>query len=1158
MLSFKSSIACAVFTACLVMLPVSGAVAQLPQTQLSALSPPGGKVGSTFDVKVSAGANLEDLSQMVVNHPGIKAVQKMQESKGVKTPVTNTFTVTIAANVPPGSYEARVQGLYGLSSPRTFVVGLQNELSEAEPNNTLDKAGSLQPNMLLNGSIGGGADIDFFKFPGKKGERIILCCRANSIDSRMQAALELYDSAGKRLGFSRQQVRREPMVDVTLPADGEYFVKVYDFLYRGGADYFYRLSLGTGPYIDYVMPPAGVPGSNGKFTLYGRNLPGGQSAGLSVDGRPLEKLDVTITLPKDSSTLKLGENLAPYESILEGMTYTLKTPSGVSNPVLIQFAQSAVQLEKEPNDVAAQSQSVTVPVEFVGQFQKRGDIDHLTFEAKAKEVYTIEVFSQRGGSLADPYLTLEQITKNSKGEESSKRIATLDDNGTNLAPNVFDTLSDDPVYRFGVPADGTYRISIRDRYFESRGDPRLVYRLSIRKERPDFQLVALPMTPPAAANQPGNIGTIGLRKGENLGIQIYAFRKDGFKESIEISAEGLPKGVICHPAIIGSGLTNTQLIFTAAEDAPEWSGSIRVIGKSRIEDQARLQAVASAKTALKAAAVALAASEAAATQAAQALKILNAELAKTRQAALKSTKDKSIADTIAALKKTTTTVEGTATQLNTALAAARKKVTEIQTALNTSEVDSVRHLVHDARSATILFNGSTTVPAISRLSRTLGLSVLNEPAPYQVTSDFLNVVVNQGSQILIPVKLAKRTGFDNQVALTFVVSKSSKFQVQNKPIPKGKNSELLRLFIKKDSPVGTHTLYLKTQGQVSYRRNLIKYNLAKAEQSQVAKTATAAADVAKKAVQARDTVAKKVAADAEVVKKSTAAKTNAAKASATAANAVKQVTAEKVKAEESAVKAAEILKLVSVAADAAKRGAESDAKDKALTEAYIAVQKAAVTASETVKKLNAAKVAAQNKFTDSEIAAKKAAATVVTAQKSLTTAETTAKTSAAAKTKADAAVKVAEASSKSAADKKTAVDKSVAALEKSNKPKNINIFPPSTPLVVTVKRAPVTLSASVPGGGNLKRGAKLDVKVTVKRINGFAGPVTLTLPLPPGVIGLSAKPVTIPADKTTGFLSVQAAGDATEGQLANLVIRATMDFEGKAAVDAPIKVKVAK
>ena len=112
--------------------------------------------------------------------------------------------------------------------------------------------------------------------------------------------------------------------------------------------------------------------------------------------------------------------------------------------------------------------------------------------------------------------------------------------------------------------------------------------------------------------------------------------------------------------------------------------------------------------------------------------------------------------------------------------------------------------------------------------------------------------------------------------------------------------------------------------------------------------------------------------------------------------------------------------------------------------------------------------------------------------------------------------------------------------------------------MITVKQGPATLTAAVPGGGNLKKGQKLDVKVTVKRINGFQGPVTLLLPVVPGVKGLTAKPVTVAADKTEGVLSILAAADATEGQLANLVIQAPMEFNGKAAVDVPIKIKVSK
>jgi hypothetical protein len=70
--------------------------------------------------------------------------------------------------------------------------------------------------------------------------------------------------------------------------------------------------------------------------------------------------------------------------------------------------------------------------------------------------------------------------------------------------------------------------------------------------------------------------------------------------------------------------------------------------------------------------------------------------------------------------------------------------------------------------------------------------------------------------------------------------------------------------------------------------------------------------------------------------------------------------------------------------------------------------------------------------------------------------------------------------------------------------------------------------------------------------------VTLTFPAIPGVTGITAAPVTIPADATEGVVSIQAAANATEGKVANLVIRGTMNFEGKAAVDVAVALTVAK
>src|SRR5690606_8056170 len=108
-----------------------------------------------------------------------------------------------------------------------------------------------------------------------------------------------------------------------------------------------------------------------------------------------------------------------------------------------------------------------------------------------------------------------------------------------------------------------------------------------------------------------------------------------------------------------------------------------------------------------------------------------------------------------------------------------------------------------------------------------------------------------------------------------------------------------------------------------------------------------------------------------------------------------------------------------------------------------------------------------------------------------------------------------------------------------------NFLPTTEPIVLTIKPAPYTVTAAPADGGKLKRGEKVDVKVTVKRQNEFSGPVTLTLAMPPQITGVAAEPVTIPADQTEGVLTITASGEATEGALANLVVRAVSEFDGK-------------
>lgn len=562
------------------------AMAQLPVTQLFAVSPPGGRQGTTVDLTITAGADLDGVKALYFSHPGITAAPKMTPAPLAElpaAPVANQFTVAIAPEVPPGVYDVRAIGTFGISNPRSFAVSDQPEVKEQGGNNSREKAQQIEINTVVSGTSDG-TNTDWFKFSAKAGQRLIVDCWSQRLDSRMDATLVLFDAAGKQLARGRDSNRHDPLVDFSVPADGEYFLQVYDFVYGGGAEYFYRFAVSTAPYIDFIFPPAGPAGVKSAFTIYGRNLPGGAPAeGLTVEGRPLEKLAVEIELPavQPGQRPAPGTLAEPEEAELTRFEYRLKTPQGVSNAWLLGYATAPVVAEQEPNDAPAQANAVTVPCEFVGRFGPRGDSDWLRFDAKAGEIYWIEVFSQRLGLPTDPAVLLQRVTKNDKGEEQASDITDLDDNGQNAGGLSFSTRTDDGAYRFAVPADGTYRALVRDLNYGVRPDPRHLYRLSIHREQPDFRLAAVPVYP-SNNKQEARPWNPLLRRGGVERFDVVAFRHDGFAGEISVTAEGLPAGVTCQPVVIGAGQSAATLVLSAAENAADWTGTIEIVGRAKI------------------------------------------------------------------------------------------------------------------------------------------------------------------------------------------------------------------------------------------------------------------------------------------------------------------------------------------------------------------------------------------------------------------------------------------------------------------------------------------------------------------------------------------------------------------------------------------------
>src|SRR5262249_13124168 len=150
------------------------------------------------------GKDLDEASSLHFDHPGLKA-------EPIKA---GAFRVSIAADVPPGTYEVRAVGRHGISGSRLFAGshGL-DEGREKEPNDTAATAQRVPMNCAINGTSDNDGD-DFYRFPAKKGERVILDCQALRLDSTLRPVLALSTAAGKELARSKPYYERtDPLLD---------------------------------------------------------------------------------------------------------------------------------------------------------------------------------------------------------------------------------------------------------------------------------------------------------------------------------------------------------------------------------------------------------------------------------------------------------------------------------------------------------------------------------------------------------------------------------------------------------------------------------------------------------------------------------------------------------------------------------------------------------------------------------------------------------------------------------------------------------------------------------------------------------------------------------------------------------------------------------
>ena len=127
-------------------------------------------------------------------------------------------------------------------TPLPFRFADMPNYLEVEPNNTfVAESAPVSLPHAINGIISEPGDYDYHKFTAKKGQAWHVECFARRIGSGLDPVINIYDAKKKHIVGNDDAKRPDCYLRFQAPADGDYYIRVYDHLKRGQPDFVYRI-----------------------------------------------------------------------------------------------------------------------------------------------------------------------------------------------------------------------------------------------------------------------------------------------------------------------------------------------------------------------------------------------------------------------------------------------------------------------------------------------------------------------------------------------------------------------------------------------------------------------------------------------------------------------------------------------------------------------------------------------------------------------------------------------------------------------------------------------------------------------------------------------------------------------------------------------------
>lgn len=402
------------------------------------LFPAGGQAGSTVEIE-AGGLNINKATKVLFNHPGIQGTVKpvvesaqkkrrrrrLNDQSSPQLADRVKIEITIAADVPCGMYDLRLQSPKGLSNKLPFEVSSYPNVLEQRKVSTLKQPNKVDklPAVLCGQVTPGG--IDYFRFAGKKGETLVASVKArllvpyiaDAVPGWFQPVIKIMDSKGKEVAYSDDYYHYvDPVIMVTLPKDDNYTLMIHDAIFRGREDFNYRIQLGVIPFVTGRYPAYGVVGKNVTQELEGVNL-GASKATIKVKTEGYNELYFT----NNTGT----SNSVPYYAL----------PKGVK---LLQYPKEGARL----TTTNAISDSLT----------SQSRIKRYRLYVEDREQVIVELIGRRNGSRIDAVMRLL--------DRSGNTVAEVDDTEDPIQGMI--TFHADPVLKYRAKQGGEMILEVED------------------------------------------------------------------------------------------------------------------------------------------------------------------------------------------------------------------------------------------------------------------------------------------------------------------------------------------------------------------------------------------------------------------------------------------------------------------------------------------------------------------------------------------------------------------------------------------------------------------------------------------------------------------------------------------------------------------------